>query len=113
MKLVQNELYGVVKHWNMHSIRPSPNMESPSGRPDTSYFLLEVNATYDYVTRVDDANIEVAEKLCCLQNLLNSCEAEFNELATIIMEENGLNMPTSFEEAELVYLELLHHIRNI
>ena len=113
MKIVQDELYEVVKHWNTHSIRPSLNMESPSGRPDTSYFLPEVNATYDYVTRVDDADIEVAEELCCLQNPLNGCEPEFNELATIIMEENGLNMPTSFEEAELLYLELLHHIRNI
>ena len=71
MKIVQDELYGVVKHRNTHSIRPSLNMESPSGRPDTSYFLPKVNATYDYVTRVDDADIEVAEDLCCLQNPLN------------------------------------------
>ena len=82
-------------------------------RPDTSHFLLEVNATNDYFTRVDDTNIEKAEELCCLQNPLNGCEPDFNALATIIMEENGLNMPTSFEEAELLYLELLHHIRNI
>ena len=110
MKIVQDKLYGVVKHWNTHSIRPSLNM---SGRPDTSYFLPEVNATYDYVTRVDDTDIEVPEELRCLQNPLNGCEPKFNELATMIMEENGLNMPTSFEEAELLYLELLHHIRNI
>ena len=45
-EIVQDELYGVVKHWNTHSIRPSLNMESPSVRPDTSYFLPEVNAMY-------------------------------------------------------------------
>ena len=62
---------------------------------------------------MDDADIEVAEEVCCLQNPLDDCEPEFNELATIIMEENGLNVPTSFEEVELLHLELLLHIRNI
>ena len=113
MKIIQNELYRVLKHWNTHCIRRSVNLESPSGRPDTSYFLPEVNDTRDYATIVDDDDIEVAEEMCCLQNPVNGCEPEFNELATIIMEENGLNMPETYEEAHIVYLELLHHIGNI
>ena len=113
MKIIQNELYQVLKQWNTHCIRPSTNLESPSGRPDTSYFLPEVNDTRDYAPIVDDDDIEIAEEMCCLQNPVNGCEPEFNELATIIMEENGLNMPETCEEAQIVYIELLHHIGSI
>ena len=117
MKIIQNELYRVLKQWNTHCIRPSTNLESPSGRPDT-YFLPEVNDTRDYVTIVDDDDIEVAEEMCCLQNPVNGCEPEFNELATmeeigLNMEENGLNMPETYEEEQIVYIELLHHIGSI
>lgn len=113
MKIIQDELHGVARHWNIHCIRPSNNLESPSGRPDTLYFLPEVNRTRNYITRVDNADIEVAEEICCQQNPPNGCEVEFNELAAIIMDENGLHMPSSVEEAQGLYLELLHKIESI
>ena len=113
MNIIQNELHRVVKHWNTHSIRPSTNTESPSGRPDILYFLPEVTNTRDYVTVVNNADIEVAEETCCLQNPVNGCEPEFNELAYIIMEERGLSMPTTVEEAQSLYLDLLENINDI
>ncbi|XP_028409540.1 uncharacterized protein LOC114532161 [Dendronephthya gigantea] len=111
--IIKDELYKIASHWNVHCIRPSSNAESPSGRPDTLYFLPEVNETRDYTTRAFDADINVAEEMCCVQNPPNGCEHEFNELATIIMSENRLQMPTTVEEAEELYVELLHQIENI
>ena len=55
-------------------------------------------------------------KLCIIRSpirAVNSCEPEFNESATTTTEENGQNMPETYEEARNVYLELLHHIGNI
>jgi hypothetical protein len=111
--IIRDELYKVARHWNIHCIRPSINSESLSGRPDTLYFLPEVNNTRDYKTRTNAADMEVAEEMCCLQNPPNGCEPEFNELATIIMRENRLQMPTTVEEAEQLYVELIHIIENI
>ena len=110
--IIKDELYKVARHWNIHCIRPSTNAESPSGRPDTLYFLPEVNETRDYKTGASVADIDVAEEMCCMQNPPNGCEPEFNELAAIIMRENRLQMPTTVDEAEQLYVELLHQIES-
>ncbi len=110
--IIKDELYKVARHWNVHCIRPSTNDESPSGRPDTLYFLPEVNETCDYITRARVVDMDVAEEMCCLKNPPNGCEPEFNELASLIMREKGLQMPTSVDEAAQLYLELLHEIEN-
>ena len=38
MDILQTELHGVARDWNIHRIRPSRNGESPPGRPDVLYF---------------------------------------------------------------------------
>ena len=48
MPLIQGELNKVATHWNQHKIRPSHNVESPSGRPDVlnyRYVPAWTNAT--------------------------------------------------------------------
>ena len=92
--------------------KDSTNEESHSGQPDTLYFLPEVNKTYDYITGARVVDMDVAEEMCCLKNPPNGCEPEFNELASLIMREKGLQMPTSVDEAAQLYLELLHEIEN-
>ena len=110
--LIRDELNRVARHWNIHCIRPTTTAESPSGRPDTMYFLPEVNDTHDYMTTANVADMDVAEEMCCSPNFPNGYEPEFNELAAIIMEENRLGMPTTVEEAEQLYVELLQQIEN-
>ena len=38
MDILQTELHGVARDWNIHRIWPSRNGESPPGRPDVLYF---------------------------------------------------------------------------
>ena len=42
MGVIQAELDRVAQHWNLHRIRPQNNVESPPGRPDTLFFLPEL-----------------------------------------------------------------------
>ena len=39
MQVLRDELYKFAEQWNLHRMRPSTNVESPSGRPDILYFL--------------------------------------------------------------------------
>lgn len=42
MKVIQHELDRVAQHWNLHRIRLQHNVESPPGRPDTLFFVPEL-----------------------------------------------------------------------
>ena len=42
MGVIQAELNRIAQHWNLHRIRTQNNMEDPSGRPDTLFFLPEL-----------------------------------------------------------------------
>ena len=39
MGVIQAELDRIAQHWNLHRILSQNNVESPSGRPDTLFFL--------------------------------------------------------------------------
>lgn len=111
MSLIQEECYRIAKHWNTHVIRPSTNEDSPSGRPDTLYFIPKVTGTVNYIVNVDNVDNELANEMCCVQRSI--CEPEFEELACIIMQEQGLPLPTTHEEAENLYLNLVQSINNL
>ena len=64
MDLIQDELNRVALEWNLHKIRPSTNLESPSGEPDILYFLPELKGAQDYCTPIDLEEIEIAETMC-------------------------------------------------
>jgi transposase len=108
--LIQKELYRVARLWNLHKIRPSTNADSPHGRPDTMYYMPMATATRDYGSRVSEEDIEVAIEMCAVQRPISGCSREFNQLAEIIMEENGLVQPNNKDEAEQLYLILLRLI---
>ena len=66
MDLMQEELHRVALDWNVHRIRPSTNLESPSGKPDILYFLPELKGAQDYSTLIDADEIEIAEVMCAI-----------------------------------------------
>lgn len=110
MHLLRDELHRVARLWNLHRIRPSSNLESPSGRPDILFFIPEVANTKDYRVEVGLDELELAEERCCYRLPENGCVEEFTELANIIMHENNLEMPQTAEEATILYATLIQEI---
>ena len=106
MDLLQMELHKVARLWNTHRIRPSANPESPSGRPDYLYFIPRANNTRDYLTQVGVDEVDIAEEHCAQEPSLRGCSPYFNELAEMIMEDEGLEMPNTVREAQDLYIAL-------
>lgn len=113
MDLIQSELHRVVLEWNVHRIRPSTNLESPSGKPDILYFLPELTDAQDYCTLIDMDDIDIAEYMCAARPQAKGCCPAFKGLAEMIMEDEGLDMPTTVDEARQLYLVLLDLIDDL
>jgi hypothetical protein len=113
MGIMQEELSMFSQQWNLHKIRKSRNPESPDGRPDVLYFLPDGTASRDFLTPVGQAEIEIARERCCAQPPQFGCSAEFAELALFIMQEKNLMMPSTTEEAIILYTRLVEEIENI
>lgn len=113
MDLLQTELHKVAQLWNTHRIRPSANLESPAGRPDFLYFIPRSTNTRDYLTQVGVDELDIAEEHCAQVPSLRGCSSHFNELAEMIMEDEGLEMPNTAEEAHDLYITLLSLIDDL
>lgn len=87
MQVLRDELYKFAEQWNLHRMRPSTNVESPSGRPDILYFLPEINGARNLITVVSLDNVEITEQRCCNRPPETGCTDEFCELASVIMQE--------------------------
>lgn len=115
MPVLQNELQRVARLWNSHRIRPSTNQESPPGKPDVLYFLSSAanDDVEDCKKRVNLAEIDIAEEVCCADMPQSEPRDQFCHLATIIMNEKGLTQPQTPAAAQELYIELLSEIENI
>lgn len=114
MPLLKEELYRVVELWNLHRIRPqSSNEHSPPGRPEVLYFLPELNGKVRHIHNVTLDDIELAEHVCDGQTGMDDSFQVFEELASIIMEDEGLNPPRNPDEALQLYIDLLGYIEDI
>ena len=113
MDLLQTELHKVAQLWNTHRIRPSANLESPAGRPNFSYFIPQSTNTHDYLTQVGVDELDIAEEHCAEVPSLRGCSSHFNELAEMIMEDEGLEMPNTVEEAHDLHITLLSLIDDL
>ena len=107
MDVIQTELHRVVLEWNVHSIRPSTNLEAPSGKPDILYFLPESKGSQDYSIPIDVDEIDIAEHMCATRPQVKGCCPEFKQLAEMIMVDEGLDAPTTVDEARRLYVNLL------
>ena len=112
MDILQTELHSVARDWNIHRIRPSRNAESPPGRPDVLYFNPQERIN-NYLVPVSTDEIDIANETCCRRPSERGCTAEFNELATMIIEDEALSMPTNWVEAKELYLALLGLIQEL
>ena len=116
MPLIREELHRCAELWNLHRIRPqSSNPDSPSGRPDVLYFLPELNGKVSHAHDVTFDDIELAEEVFCAQHRvgMDTSFKVFQELAKMIMEDEGLSFPSNPDEALQLYVDLLEHIDDI
>ena len=113
VNILRDELHRAARLWNVHKIRPSTNVESPSGRPNVLFFLPEVSESRNYITDVDLDELELADERCCKRIPQSGCCEEFVQLAGIIMEEKDLEFPRTAEEAATLYVTTLEEIENI
>ena len=112
-ELTGNDLRKVAQYWNTHRIRPSLNAEIPADRPDSIYFVPQLNNTCDYLTEVAVDEIDIAEELCTEQVSAKGCSTHFNDLAIMTMEDEGLQMPHTADEAKDLYITLLSLINEL
>ncbi|XP_068750938.1 uncharacterized protein [Montipora capricornis] len=110
MDIIQSELHRAAEEWNVHRIRPSSNVESPSGKPDILYFVPGLVNSQDYVIPIDLDEIEIAEDLCAVQPQVKGCSPYFKELAEMIMDDEGIEAAATVEEASRLYIDLLDYI---
>ena len=113
MQVLRDELYKFAEQWNLHRMRPSTNVESPSGRPDILYFLPEINGARNLITVVSLDDVEVAEQRCCNRPPETGCTDEFCELASVIMQEKNIEMPKTAEDAVTLYSVLTDEIQKL
>jgi len=113
MQVLRGELYKFAEQWNLHRMRPSTNVESPSGRPDILYFLPEINGARNLITVVSLDDVEVAEQRCCNRPPETGCTDEFCEFASVIMQEKNIEMPKTAEDAVILYSVLTDEIQKL
>jgi len=113
MPVIQDELHLSARQWNLHNIRPSRNPNSPSGRPDTLFFLPESANTYNYLVSVGQDEVEIAEELLTEDPLPRGCSLEFQELALMIMEDHGLVNAENAQQALILYENIIVHLNNL
>ena len=94
--MIRDELRRAAIYWDVHRIRPSTNLNSPPGRPDTLYFMPSLLAQ----------DVDVAEEVCCCDPPPD-CLDPFAQLATTKMNDLGLDKPQSPEAAKALYIKLL------
>ncbi len=105
MGIMQEGLSMFSQQWNLHKIRKSRNKKI--------YFLPDGTASRDFLTPVGPAEIETACEQCCAQPPQFGCSVEFAELTLFIMQEKNLMLPTTTEEAIILYTRLVEEIENI
>jgi len=112
MAVIHEELQRVARLWNLHRIRPTRINSSPHGRPYLLYHHPEMTGTVDCKYDVDMDELDVAREMCC-EDLPMCSSPEFNELAELIMTEEGLRMPENGNEARNLYFTLINEIEKM
>uniref|UniRef100_A0A8W8I469 Integrase core domain-containing protein n=1 Tax=Magallana gigas TaxID=29159 RepID=A0A8W8I469_MAGGI len=109
MNFVQNDINKAVSVWNTHRIRPTKNGNVPAGKPCILYCLPELNGTKDYSVEFDQHVLQICRNQC-LFNRNTPNDSDMHALINLLMEENGLILPESVEEAYDLYVTQEIHI---
>ena len=118
--LLKKELNTFQRTWNVHALRPSvytDPLTRPSGRPNVLYFTPEFvhPDVKDYKCNLDGQDYDVVESVYgdSFNGYPYCCSHEFFELATILMGENNLTMPTNALDGLELYQDLRQLIDSI
>lgn len=102
--ILQKDLNMLKEHWNTHQIRDSKHNTIP-GKPDELYLLPECHGGVDgLIQPVDRASIQyVNDHLLQLEDENN----EYEEYFDYLLSNSEFQLPSNWEDAEKLYLELL------
>ncbi|KAL3973486.1 ADP-sugar pyrophosphatase / 8-oxo-dGDP phosphatase / ADP-D-ribose pyrophosphorylase [Sarotherodon galilaeus] len=100
-----DELDDAAQVWNTHSIRPSKNINIPSGRPNVMYTLPELYGTRDFLCPTEEEHVYLCKNECVFQ-LTKPCDQVVYELCNILMSQSHLTPPTDPYQAVNLYMHL-------
>ncbi|KAJ8309923.1 hypothetical protein KUTeg_011788 [Tegillarca granosa] len=107
MQMIQDELDRIVEMWNAHRIRPYRNRNIQCGRPMVMYNLPHLYRRQPQNCTVSNLQIELCENECS-PNSCYPCDDTVFELCCMLMMDENYSVPSSPEEALLLY----HFLRN-
>ncbi|XP_057300662.1 uncharacterized protein LOC130635218 [Hydractinia symbiolongicarpus] len=110
--LIQKELDDMIEVHNTHRIRPYPNQECPSGRPDIIYAVPETYGSSYYKININQAYLTLAKPYTTEKNPLG-CNTEFEKVALQLMINKSLTFPNNADEAKKLFVKLIEAIDNI
>lgn len=113
MGVIQAELDRIAQHWHLHRILSQNNVESPSGRPDTLFFLPKLEAITSYLQPVSKDDIE-ADKTCCSSRRGDLvCLPEFADVAVELMAKHKLEHGQTPAQAKQLFSALIAVLGNL
>ena len=106
LDLLRKELDIIRIKWNTHSIRPSTNDLSPSGKPDVMFHFPEVYHTASYLKELDQQSLHVLDAM--LTRGETDCVPIYKNIFESVVEEKHLSSSpeTLNEAADLLVLIL-------
>ncbi|KAG9267245.1 hypothetical protein AMEX_G18069, partial [Astyanax mexicanus] len=110
MGLIQDELDDTAEVWDSHIIRPSKNDNVPSGRPNAMYALPGLCRTTDFLTPIEDDDIQTCKTECTFRQSV-PCDPDVYDLCNIIMAESQLTLPRDAYKAIDLYIFLRNYIK--
>ena len=101
----QDELDDTALTWNAHVIRPSRNLNVPSGRPNVMYAVPELYQATDHLCPVEESHTEACATECTFRQPI-TCDPDVYQLCNILMAESQLNVPGDPYQALNLYMHL-------
>ncbi|XP_041864801.1 uncharacterized protein LOC121654649 [Melanotaenia boesemani] len=106
MTIIQEVLNDIQDVWNAHRIRPSKNTNVPSGIPDVMYMAPHLWGAEDCLVPLTEDFTSCKDSCTFVSSV--PCDVDVFDLCTIIMQESGLEFPSTMSQA----LDLYFHLRD-
>ena len=106
MSVIQKDLDSIRIRWNSHKIRATRHQECPPGKPDVLYHLPDIHGVEDYKLPFDDHLLEMLHPLKREKNPFG-CDRIFADVFSLLMTENGWQIPSTHDEALVLYCNLV------